>query len=62
MEGLAEEDEIMKAMGFSSFNSSKNKDHTSSACEGVRKNTAVRRQYRQYMNRRGNFNRNLDKM
>ena len=49
-------------MGFSSFTTSKNEDHTNSACEGVRKNTQIRRQYRQYMNRRGGFNRKLDKI
>lgn len=48
-------------MGFSSFSSSKGKDHTGSAVEGVMKNSQQKRVYRQYMNRRGGFNRNLDK-
>ena len=52
----------MKVMGFASFGTSKNKDHTKSACEGVRKNKEVKRQYRQYANRRGNFDRKLDKI
>jgi len=48
-------------MGFSKFGSSKNKNHTDSSVEGVLKNSSTQRTYRQYMNRRGGFNRNLDK-
>ncbi len=50
----------MQMMGFSSFTTSKFKDHSSSSVEGVLKNSTVQRKYRQYMNRKGNFNRNLD--
>ena len=49
-------------MGFNTFSTSKGKDHTSSAREGVLKNSQVKRNYRQYMNRRGGFSRNLDKI
>ncbi len=35
---MDEEEKMMKMMGFSTFNSSKNKDHGESAVEGVRKN------------------------
>ena len=51
---------MMNVMGFSSFKTSKHKDHTNSAVEGVFKNSSVARKYRQYMNRPGNFNRKLD--
>lgn len=53
---------MMAVMGFSSFTSSKKKDHTKSSVEAVFKNSAVARKYRQYMNRPGNFNRKLDAM
>lgn len=49
-------------MGFSSFSTSKNKDHTKSSCEGVRKNKTTQRKYRQYENRRGGMDRKLDKI
>jgi U4/U6.U5 tri-snRNP-associated protein 3 len=49
-------------MGFKSFNSSKNKNHSNTSVEGVKKNSTVRRVYRQYMNRRGGFNRKLDQV
>ena len=58
----SDEDEMIKIMGFSSFSTSKNKNHTKSAVEGVKKNSNNKRVYRQYMNRRGGFNRNLDKI
>ena len=51
-----------KMMGFKSFGTSKNKDHSKSSCEAVFKNSKARREYRQYMNRRGGFDRNLDKI
>lgn len=50
----------MKVMGFSSFASSKKKDHSKSSVEGVFKNSSVSLKYRQYMNRPGNFDRKLD--
>ena len=40
---LPDDDELMKAMGFSKFGTSKNKDHTKSSCEGVRKNKSIKR-------------------
>jgi len=49
---------MMRMMGFASFETTKGKDHSESAAHGVKKTT--RRQYRQYMNRRGGFNRPLD--
>lgn len=52
---------MKKMLGFSSFGSSKNKNHTASACEAIFKNSKARREYRQYMNRRGGFDRKLDK-
>ena len=53
---------MAKMMGFSSFGSSKNRDHSNSAVDLVVKNSKVRREYRQYMNRRGGFDRKLDKI
>lgn len=44
-------------MGFGAFDSSKGKDHTASDLSGVNKKT--KRKYRQYMNRKGGFNRPL---
>lgn len=40
----------------------KNKSHVESDLSAVFKGTNERRKYRQYMNRRGGFNRPLDKM
>ncbi|CAK62438.1 unnamed protein product (macronuclear) [Paramecium tetraurelia] len=54
--------ELLKKFGFTSFGSSKGKDHTASAVEGVFKAANQKRKYRQYMHRRGGFNRLLDKM
>lgn len=51
---------MMNVLGFSAFKTSKHKDHSKSAVEGVFKNSSVARKYRQYMNRPGNFNRKLD--
>lgn len=52
---------MQKTLGFGSFATSKNKDHSKSSCEIVFKNSKARREYRQYMNRRGGFDRKLDK-
>ncbi|RDD40538.1 U4/U6.U5 small nuclear ribonucleoprotein 27 kDa protein [Trichoplax sp. H2] len=59
LEGLDEEEKMMKLMGFSGFDSTKGKhvDGTNNA-EGTR--IQQKRRYRQYMNRRGGFNRPLD--
>lgn len=64
LEGLDEEEQMQKLFGFGGFASTKGKsveDNQSSASRGVAaKNKA--RKYRQYMNRKGGFNRPLDKM
>lgn len=58
-----EEDlEMMKALGFSSFGSTKNMNHADTSYSGVFKNKNHTRKYRQYMNRPGGFNKKLDKM
>ncbi|KAH8740705.1 hypothetical protein FG386_002667 [Cryptosporidium ryanae] len=53
----SEADLIKKLFGIEDFDSSKNKDHSSSSksCASIR----TRRKYRQYMNRPGGFNRPL---
>jgi hypothetical protein len=55
---------MAKLMGFSGFNTTKGQavlDNATSAAKGAAtKNKA--RKYRQYMNRKGGFNRALDKM
>ncbi|KAK1932974.1 hypothetical protein X943_001657 [Babesia divergens] len=56
-EELDEESLLMKAMGFGEFATTKNKQHLDSDVSGVAKRS--KRQYRQYMNRRGGFNRPL---
>eukprot|EP00931_Biecheleriopsis_adriatica_P009672 TRINITY_DN110741_c0_g1_i1.p1 TRINITY_DN110741_c0_g1~~TRINITY_DN110741_c0_g1_i1.p1 ORF type:complete len:162 (+),score=31.27 TRINITY_DN110741_c0_g1_i1:60-488(+) len=55
---MPEDQMLSKMMGFSAFDSSKGKDHGSSDLSDVKR--ATKRQYRQYMNRRGGFNRPLD--
>jgi U4/U6.U5 tri-snRNP-associated protein 3 len=64
LEGLDEEEQMQKLFGFGGFASTKGKaveDNQSSASKGLAaKNKA--RKYRQYMNRKGGFNRPLDKM
>jgi len=40
----------------------KNKSHMETDVSGVFKGSKVKRKYRQYMNRRGGFNRSLDKI
>lgn len=52
------EDQLMaKLMGVTEFSTTKGKDHSISDLSGANKKT--RRRYRQYMNRRGGFNRPL---
>ncbi|KAM9857761.1 U4/U6.U5 small nuclear ribonucleoprotein 27 kDa protein [Aulostomus maculatus] len=60
MQGKTEEEiEMMKQMGFSSFDSTKGrKMEGSSNAHAV--NVTMKRKYRQYMNRKGGFNRPLD--
>ena len=64
LEGLDEEEQMQKLFGFGGFGSTKGKaveDNQNSASKGsAAKNKA--RKYRQYMNRKGGFNRPLEKM
>ena len=53
-----EEIEMMKIMGFSGFNTSKNKQVKGNDVGDV--HLITKRKYRQYMNRKGGFNRPLD--
>ena len=71
-----DEEEMMKMLGFSSFTTTKvinflefwvlfffkGKSHAETTEEAVLKSSSQKRKYRQYMNRRGGFNRALDKM
>ena len=59
-EGKTEDEiEMMKTMGFSGFNTTKGK-HVDGACNAHAINIQQKRRYRQYMNRKGGFNRPLD--
>jgi len=64
LEGLDEEEQMRLYMGFGDFGTTKGKavqdNHMTSARGAVAKNKA--RKYRQYMNRKGGFNRPLDKL
>ena len=64
LEGLDEEEQMQRLLGFSGFSSTKGaevEDNKTTAAKGAAtKNKA--RKYRQYMNRKGGFNRPLDKM
>jgi U4/U6.U5 tri-snRNP-associated protein 3 len=65
LKGLDEEEQMKRILGFSGgFASTNGKDvednQKSAACGAVSKKKA--RKYRQYMNRKGGFNRPLDKM
>lgn len=53
-----EEVEMMKIMGFGGFDSTKNKKVKGNDVGAVHK--VNKRKYRQYMNRKGGFNRPLD--
>eukprot|EP00092_Neocalanus_flemingeri_P002891 GFUD01003093.1.p1 GENE.GFUD01003093.1~~GFUD01003093.1.p1 ORF type:complete len:142 (-),score=63.68 GFUD01003093.1:197-622(-) len=58
-EGKTEEQiEMMKIMGFAGFDTTKNKKVTDNVHGDV--HVLVKRKYRQYMNRKGGFNRPLD--
>ncbi|XP_042344659.1 U4/U6.U5 small nuclear ribonucleoprotein 27 kDa protein [Plectropomus leopardus] len=60
MQGKTEEEiEMMKMMGFGSFDSSKGKK-TDGSVNAYAVNVTMKRKYRQYMNRKGGFNRPLD--
>lgn len=53
-----DEQEMMKAMGFCGFDSTKNKKVDGNDVGDV--HVILKRKYRQYMNRKGGFNRPLD--
>ena len=53
-----EEIEMMKIMGFAGFDTTKNKKVKSNNVGDV--HVSLKRKYRQYMNRKGGFNRPLD--
>lgn len=53
-----EEQEMMKAMGFCGFDTTKNKKVDGNDVGEV--HVILKRKYRQYMNRKGGFNRPLD--
>uniref|UniRef100_A0A3Q3WP37 U4/U6.U5 small nuclear ribonucleoprotein 27 kDa protein n=1 Tax=Mola mola TaxID=94237 RepID=A0A3Q3WP37_MOLML len=60
MDGKTEEEiEMMKMMGFGSFDTTKGKK-TDGAVNAHAVNVTMKRKYRQYMNRKGGFNRPLD--
>lgn len=54
----ADEQEMMKAMGFCGFETTKNKKVDGNDAGEV--HVILKRKYRQYMNRKGGFNRPLD--
>ncbi|XP_050312693.1 U4/U6.U5 small nuclear ribonucleoprotein 27 kDa protein [Anthonomus grandis grandis] len=59
LEGKTEEEqEMMRQMGFCSFNTTKGKKVEGNDVGGV--HVILKRKYRQYMNRKGGFNRPLD--
>ncbi|CAL1616445.1 unnamed protein product [Knipowitschia caucasica] len=61
MEGKTEEEiEMIKLMGFGAFDSSKGKKRNDSSVHAHAINVSMKRKYRQYMNRKGGFNRPLD--
>lgn len=61
MEENPEETDLMaKILGFSSFNSTKGKQVPGNQVGAV--HVVKKRKYRQYMNRKGGFNRPLDKV
>ncbi|KAM9360412.1 U4/U6.U5 small nuclear ribonucleoprotein 27 kDa protein [Symphorus nematophorus] len=60
MQGKTEEEiEMMKLMGFASFDTTKGKK-TDGSANAHAVNVTMKRKYRQYMNRKGGFNRPLD--
>lgn len=54
--------DMMDILGFTDFISTKGRDHSKSSVEGVFKNSKHAMKPRQYMNRRGGFNKPLDKI
>ena len=64
MSHLSEEDQMKLLLGFGDFDSTKGKvveENQKSAAVGTARRE-TKREYRQYMNRRGGFNRLLDKV
>ena len=60
LEGKTEEEiEMMKVMGFAGFETTKGK-HVDGSANASAANIQQKRRYRQYMNRKGGFNRPLD--
>ncbi|XP_030319963.1 U4/U6.U5 small nuclear ribonucleoprotein 27 kDa protein isoform X2 [Calypte anna] len=60
LQGKTEEEiEMMKLMGFASFDTTKGKK-VEGAANAYAINVSQKRKYRQYMNRKGGFNRPLD--
>eukprot|EP00794_Sanderia_malayensis_P005310 gene5310-5979_t len=59
MSASFDEEMMQKVMGFGGFDSTKGK-HVEGQMEGVTTKVARPKKYRQYMNRRGGFNRPLD--
>jgi U4/U6.U5 tri-snRNP-associated protein 3 len=56
----AEEIEMMKIMGFGGFDTTKNKKVEDGSANAYAVNIQHKRKYRQYMNRKGGFNKPLD--
>lgn len=54
-----DEIEMLKVMGFTGFDTTKGK-HVDGACNAYAVNIQQKRKYRQYMNRKGGFNKPLD--
>lgn len=54
-----DEEDMMKMMGFANFDSTKGK-HVDGSCNMSMTSVKKANKYRQYMNRRGGFNRPLD--
>jgi U4/U6.U5 tri-snRNP-associated protein 3 len=61
LEGKTEEEiEMLKVMGFAGFDTTKGKHVEDGKCNAHAINIQQKRKYRQYMNRKGGFNRPLD--
>ena len=54
--------DMIQLMGFSGFDTTKGKAHCDGSVKAHGSSIQVKRKYRQYMNRRGGFNRPLDKV
>ena len=56
----SEENELKQFFGFIEFETTKEKSHVDSDLSAVFKSKSGKHKYRQFMNRRGGFNRVLD--